>query len=85
MRETYRLPEDTFKIFSFCARSRSLALGAVETPINGLEGETNLQDFGFNDKHYSHSKEFRSNIVDERPFWKKAADDFDLTINPQGD
>lgn len=78
IRETYQLPEDTYKIFSFCARSRSLALGAVETPIGGFEGETNLQDFGYDWQHYSHSKQFRSNIVDEWDFWVQVKTNFNL-------
>jgi len=79
--EIYRLPEDTYTIFSFCARSRSLALGAVETTINGFDGETNLESFGYDWQHYSHSKQFRSNIVDERPYWDQVAEDFDLTVH----
>ncbi len=83
--EIYRLPEDTYTIFSFCARSRSLALGAVDTPVDGFTGETNLKNFGFDWQHYSHSRQFRSNIVDERVYWRRVARDFLLTINLQGD
>ena len=35
---------------------------------------------GSDNWHYSHSREFRSNIVDERPFWKQLASDFALTL-----
>jgi hypothetical protein len=81
IRESYHLPEDRYKIFSFCARSRSLALGAVATPVDGFDGETNLEDFGFNDKHYSHSKQYRSNIVDEQRFWQQVIVDFEVSHN----
>ena len=61
--------------------SRSLALGAVDVQVTGFEGETNLKDFGYDKEHYSHSREFRSNIVDEWEFWKRVALDFDVTSN----
>jgi len=77
--EIFQLPDDTYRIFSFCARSRSPALGAVGTAVNGMEGETDLKTLGFDWQHYSHSKEFRSNIVDEWDFWQQAKTNFDLT------
>jgi len=79
--ETLLFEEDTYRIFSFCARSRSLALGAVDTPVDGFPVETNLKDFGFDWQHYSHSKEFRSNIVDEEPYWMNAIIDFEVSNN----
>ena len=78
--EIFELPDDTYRIFSFCARSRSPALGAVGTAVNGMESEIDLQTIGFDWQHYSHSKEFRSNIVDEKKYWEKVADDFGLTV-----
>jgi len=40
-----------------------------------------IEDFGYDWHHYSHSKQFRSNIVDETLFWRQVADDFGLTVN----
>ena len=60
-------PDDKFRIFSFALESRSYALGA-EPAVKGFQ-EQNLQNWGYDDKHYSHSKQFRSNIVEENTYW----------------
>ncbi len=48
-----------------------------------IEGFTSVDlgalAFGFDNKHYSHSPEFRSNIVNERPYWKSVGFDFKLS------
>jgi len=63
--------DDRYEIFSFCLPSRSLSLGAEPMSSAGFRYQINLEDnFHYNDQHYSHSREFRSNIVDERFFWK---------------
>ena len=59
--------ENRFEIFSFCLESRSRALGAVTHTI--FSEECDLMSLGYNDHHYSHSRQFRSNIVDERGYW----------------
>ena len=59
---------DKFKIFSFALESRNHALGA-ETSVHDFENK-NLQEWGYDDRHYSHSKQFRSNVIEENPYWK---------------
>ena len=60
-----------FQIFSYITQSRSLALGQSAMPANGVFGAShNLQSFGYDGAHYSHSREFRSDIVRERGVWK---------------
>lgn len=60
---------DRFEIFSYGAEARSRALGV----LSGLTDFTafNLQStpLNYNSAHYSHSRQFRSNIVDERAYW----------------
>ena len=58
-----------------------MALGAIPGHVAGFTGETDLHTFGYNNKHYSHSKEFRSNIVDEIEYWKQVVRDFDVSHN----
>jgi hypothetical protein len=77
-----RFPDDRYEIFARCAESRSFALGAVPTGVSGFTGERDLKsEFGYQDNHYSHSREFRSNIVDEWEYWKRVVRDFGVTNN----
>ena len=75
------LPLDRFEIFSFCAQSRSNSLGAESAPISGFV-RRNLQDTTliprFDDKHLGHSREFRSDIINERGYWMWVGWDFRL-------
>ena len=59
---------DTHLIFSFIAESWATALG-----VNGVNGFTSydLQLLGFNNRHYSHSRQFRSDITKERHYWEQ--------------
>ena len=60
-----------FQIFSYITQSRSLALGQSALPTNGVFGAShNLQSFGYDGAHYSHSREFRSDMAAERGVWK---------------
>ena len=61
---------ERYEIFSFCAESRSGALGAVYGPVENFD-EFNLQIPGLDYDHerYSHSRQFRSNIVKEWKYW----------------
>jgi hypothetical protein len=64
---------DRFQIFSYIVESRSCALGQVQL---GKFNNWNLEvDQGYDDRHYSHSREFRSNIIDESIFWNKVIED----------
>ena len=76
------LPSDKFKIFARCVQSRSYALGALET-VKGFLGVDLASTFHYDDQHYSHSKEFRSNVGAEKPFWSRVALDFKLSLATQ--
>jgi hypothetical protein len=71
------IDRDRYMIFAYCAESRVAALGQVAT--------TQFQNWDLNaavlydDQHYSHSREFRSNVVKETPFWEKVVDDCQFT------
>jgi hypothetical protein len=71
--------DDKFEIFSRCAQSRSKALGALSL-VNGFIPRP-LEDMGFDNRHYSHSKELRSDIIKEKIFWASVVRDFELHIN----
>jgi len=71
-------PLEQYEIFSYCAESRARALGAlITTPPN-------FQDFslkfwlGYDGKRYSHSRQFKSNIVDEWKYWQQFVKDCDF-------
>lgn len=74
-----RFPENRYEIFSFGAESRTKALGAANPPAALAGKSRNLETWEYDDKHYSHSKQFRSNIVDEMPYWKSFALDCGLS------
>lgn len=75
-------PDDRYEIFAYCAPSWSQALGRVAN-VAGFKRQQNLKAFGYDDTHYSHSREFRSNIIDEGRFWLRVAKDFDLAVTSQ--
>ncbi|NLG15417.1 MAG: hypothetical protein GX561_14590 [Lentisphaerae bacterium] len=77
---TLVIPDDRFEIFSKIAESRSRALGQVPA-VNGFGTTRNLQDLGYGDDRYSHSREFRSNVADEWMFWQLFIEDADLNSN----
>jgi hypothetical protein len=59
---------DRYKIFSYIAESRVKALGAQSViSIKNYD----LHKLNFDYKHYSHSRQFRSNIVSENRYWEK--------------
>lgn len=65
---------DRYMIFGYAAESRSRALGQTENGrFSGwnLETPVSLGGMGYDRRHYSHSREFRSNIVAEWNFWQK--------------
>ncbi len=66
-------PNDRFEIFAWDLDSGTTALGRVEN-ISGLAGRS-LADWDYDDAHYSHSREFRSNIVDELDYWSAVMTD----------
>ena len=62
---------DRFRIFAYCVESRNKAMGRVGAfnPFDGFDLQAN--ELNYTDKHYSHSREFRSNIVAEWAYWEK--------------
>jgi len=68
-----------YQIFSYCSESRVKALGQVT--LGGGFSTWNLatSSLQYNDEHYSHSREFRSNIADEWDYWSSVMQDCDFT------
>lgn len=77
-------PLDRYTIFAYAAESRSRALGAVEIPTSNIfTNQVNLQEsFGYDEQLYSHSRQFRSNVVDEWGYWQAVMTDFGLNSQP---
>ena len=72
---------ETYEIFAYATEARSQALGALPgSSLSGVFLEVDLKtSFNFNNTHYSHSRQFRSNIVDEWAYWKQVIDDCQLS------
>jgi pimeloyl-ACP methyl ester carboxylesterase len=70
-----RIPQDRFEIFAYCIRTRSNPLGAEGGLVKGFT-KFDLKNLGFDEWNYSHSKQFRSNIVDEWNYWKQVIEHF---------
>ncbi len=70
---TLFFPDDRYEIFSFCAESRTYTLGAESESVSWFQKEINLENklYNFDDKHYSHSRQFLSNIQKEWSYWKQ--------------
>ncbi|MBU0677780.1 MAG: hypothetical protein KJ626_06655 [Verrucomicrobia bacterium] len=70
---------ERYQIFSYCAESRVKALGQLPNSLFDTNGNWNLSSssggMGYNDNHYSHSKQFRSNIVDQWAYWSRVMSD----------
>lgn len=68
-----------YQIFAYCDESRVKALGQVS--LGGGFSTWNLatSSLQYNDEHYSHSREFRSNIADEWDYWSAVMQDCDFT------
>lgn len=69
---------ERYAIFSYIAHSRTRALGTQDVKGSGFTGDNvNLANedmsttLRFNDKHYSHSRQFRSNIINENWYWDR--------------
>lgn len=74
---TITIPDQRFEAFARILESRSNALGC-EPSVAGFGTARDLQNWNYNNQHYSHSREFRSNIVDESPFWAAVIEDAHL-------
>jgi len=80
-------PDNRDEIFSYCAESRSNALGATAFRVQGFDSRYMLQrpPLSYNNHHYSHSRQFRSNIIDERTYWREIINHASLTLMPRKD
>ena len=73
---------DRYEIFAMCAQSYSWPLGSVFMSMNGFRNINMNTYFGYNDKKYAHSREFRSNIADEQHFWLSVVFHLELKNTP---
>lgn len=82
---TLYFPADRYEIFARIAQSRSTALGAALMPANGIfANQRDLHELlGYDKKHYSHSRQFRSNVIDEWNYWEAVMMDIGLTPLPK--
>jgi hypothetical protein len=64
-----------YEVFAYCAESRLVALGAGTN--SAFTGNVNLEapPFNYDDTHYSHSKQFRSNAADQWPYYESLKQD----------
>jgi hypothetical protein len=64
---------DAFTILSYAAEAWGKPMGIVAGQINGFApfdlGDENGQ-LNYDSFHYSHSRQFRSNIIEERRYWQ---------------
>ena len=60
-----------YNIFAYCAESRVRALGAVANVIGFASFNLRDPPLNYNSQHYSHSRQFRSNVIDESGYWKQ--------------
>jgi transglutaminase-like putative cysteine protease len=84
------IPDNDFEIFSFVVESRTKALGAV-LPFGSFLGSSESVDSlasrdlestsGYNNLRYSHSRQFRSNIVDEQVYWRNFTVDNGFSVS----
>ena len=67
--------EDTFAILSYAAEAWGKPLG-VMPGVTAFGAAFNLSDnnLNYNRYHYSHSRQFRSNIIAEKLYWNKVLD-----------
>jgi len=65
-----------YEVFSYCAESRLRALGQASSPgFPHMNRNLETVPLNYDDKHYSHSREFRSNITRERAFFEYIMND----------
>lgn len=70
---------ERYQVFSYCAESVSKALGQAGLNLE-FSLHRDLNDlFRYDGEHYSHSKEFRSNLPEEWEFWVKIVKDCKFT------
>jgi hypothetical protein len=74
---------DRYSIFSYILESQIKALG-TQNVQKEFVATRDLKVWGFNKRHYSHSRQFRSNIIQEQSYWRQVINDCRLnTIRQQ--
>jgi len=66
---------DTFEIFSYAAEARGSALGVQSAMDDFSTFNLRGAPLNYDQAHYSHSRQFRSNIVDEWEYWNTVKQD----------
>jgi len=66
---------DTFEIFSYAAEARGSALGVQSAMDDFSTFNLRGAPLNYDQAHYSHSRQFRSNIVDEWEYWSTVKQD----------
>lgn len=66
---------DTFEIFSYAAEARGSALGVQSSMNDFTTFDLSASPLNYTSEHYSHSRQFRSNIVDEKVYWSEVISD----------
>ncbi len=72
---TLTIPADRYEVFSRILQSRSAPLGQVPQVAGFTFRNLENAPFAFDDTPYSHSRQFRSNVVNERDFWGAVVQD----------
>lgn len=70
-RFSLKFPDSGYEIFSFCAQSWTCALGASNMSLLAVTDTIDLSLFGYDRGKSSHSRQFRSNVVDEQKYWQR--------------
>ncbi|MGD9873839.1 MAG: tetratricopeptide repeat protein [Kiritimatiellia bacterium] len=68
-----------YQIFAYCVESRVKALGQVTLGGGFSTWDLATSSLRYNDEHYSHSREFRSNVADEWSYWSAIMQNCDFT------
>lgn len=66
---TLTFTNDTHEIFSYAAESRGAAVGIQPSMNNFTTFNLAAGLLSYTDAHYSHSRQFRSNSIAEKPYW----------------
>ena len=77
---TLSFPINTHEIFSYNAEARSKPLGAIKSVTSFTNFNLANAPLNYDAQHYSHSKQFRSNIIDEWAYWAKVITNAGLPV-----
>ncbi len=64
----------TYEIFSYGAQAWGKPVGTMSS-VPGFSSWNLKADMGYDDSHYCHSRQMRSNIVDEVKYWSRVVKD----------